>query len=67
MCGEQMKFPENWKNFLEEYSFLDSKKIYTNGSKLIPVFRVEQMAEHYMKATCDECKKFWTTEIGEEE
>ena len=57
MCGEQMKFPENWKNFLEEYSFLDSKKTYTNGSKLIPVFRVEQMVEHYMKATCDECKK----------
>ena len=47
MSGEQINFPKSWEEFLEYYSFLDSKEVYTNGSKLIPVFRVEQMVENY--------------------
>lgn len=42
-----MIFPENWKDFLGDYCFEDREKIYTNGSQLIPVFRVVQMVEHY--------------------
>lgn len=33
--------------FVKSYSFKDSEEVYTNGSNLIPVFRVEQMLEHY--------------------
>lgn len=33
----------NWKHiidFIDSYSFIDSKEIYTNGSELVPQFRV---------------------------
>ena len=42
-----MNFPKNILNFINEYSFKDSEEIYTNGSDLIPVFRVIQALEHY--------------------
>jgi hypothetical protein len=42
-----MMFPKNWEKFIEDYSFKDSEEVYTNGTNLVPVFRVEQMVEHY--------------------
>jgi hypothetical protein len=42
-----MPIPDNWKDFVKEYSFKDIREVYTNGSRLIPTFRVEQMMEHY--------------------
>ncbi len=47
--GEMMNFPETPEEFVKQYSFRDKKEEYTNGSELIPVFRVEQMIEHYFK------------------
>lgn len=46
--SECMPIPDNWKDFVKEYSFKDIREIYTNGSWLIPTFRVEQMMEHYL-------------------
>lgn len=44
---------QDWEStpeeYIETYSFIDKEQIYTNGSKLISVFRVEQMLEHYYK------------------
>ena len=49
-----MEFPNDWAKFLEDYSFMDNKEFYTNGARLIPTFRVEQMMHHYLqKATED--------------
>lgn len=42
-----MNFPDNPLDFIKEYSFKDKLGIYTNGSMLVPLFRVEQMIEHY--------------------
>jgi len=42
-----MSFPPTWQDFVAQYQFRDSEEVYTNGSKLIPVFRIEQMMEHY--------------------
>ena len=42
-----MEFPKDWEKFIEDYSFEDKEEVYTNVSMLIPVFRVEQMIEHY--------------------
>lgn len=42
-----MGFPKTVDEFLKQYSFKDKKELYTNGSDLIPVFRVEQMLNHY--------------------
>ena len=44
--NECMEFPETFKEFAKSYGFKDSKEVYTNGSELIPVFRVEQWLEH---------------------
>ena len=60
-----MKFPNDWAKFLEDYSFMDNKEFYTNGARLIPTFRVEQMMHHYLQKTtedsvvvvrCKDCK-----------
>lgn len=45
--GEMMEFPETIEEFIEQYSFKDKEQIYTNGSVLMPVFRVKQMIDHY--------------------
>lgn len=42
-----MSFPPTWQDFVAQYQFRDTEEVYTNGSKLIPVFRIEQMMEHY--------------------
>ena len=56
MAGS-MVFPNDWAKFLENYSFRDHKEFYTNGARLIPTFRVEQMMHHYLrKATEDSVK-----------
>lgn len=45
MC-DKMEFPETFDEFAEQYGFKDEKQIYTNGTELIPVFRVKQWLEH---------------------
>lgn len=42
-----MSFPDNWSEFIHQYEIADKEEVYTNGSMLIPVFRVQQMVEHY--------------------
>lgn len=49
--ADSMMFPREWEKFIEDYSFTDSEEVYTNGSELVPVFRVEQMIEHYFDNT----------------
>jgi len=44
-----MSFPPTWQDFVAQYQFRDSEEVYTNGSKLVQVFRIEQMMEHYHK------------------
>lgn len=44
---DKMMFPERVEDFIDGYSFKDVEEIYTNGSRLIPTFRVEQALEHY--------------------
>jgi hypothetical protein len=46
--ADSIHFPDTIQEFINNYSFKDIEEVYTNGSKLIPVFRVEQAIEHYM-------------------
>ena len=41
-----MIFPKTLDEFIKEYSFIDNKEIYTNGSELIQVYRIKQWEEH---------------------
>ena len=42
----KMHFPDTLEEFIKSYSFTDDKEIYTNGSELIPTFRLKQWEEH---------------------
>lgn len=45
-CGQMMDFPDTFDEFVKDYGFKDKDEVYTNGSELIPVFRVKQWLEH---------------------
>ena len=47
--NEQIEFPNTFEEFAEQYSFKDKDEVYTNGSDLIPVFRVQQWLVHKAK------------------
>lgn len=49
LMNEQMTFPDSIYEFLSDYSFKDEEEVYTNGSLLIPTFRVKQALEHYFE------------------
>lgn len=44
--GDVMIFPETAEEFMEQYKIIDSEQVYTNGSELIPIFRMKQWLEH---------------------
>lgn len=44
--GDCMAFPATFEEFAEVYKIVDSEEIYTNGTELIPIFRVKQWLEH---------------------
>ena len=44
-----MTFPDDWRDFLKEYSHKDTEHVYSNGIEFIPTFRVEQLIEHLLK------------------
>lgn len=50
MSGCMMIFPTTWEEFERDYGFTDTEHIYTNGSRLMQSFRVEQWLE-YIKAS----------------
>ena len=43
---DMMTFPETWEEFEKSYGFVDGEEVYTNGSRLIPSFRVKQWLDH---------------------
>lgn len=50
-----MEFPKTFDEFANDYGFTDDKEIYTNGSHLIPVFRVRQWLDHIEQQPSDDC------------
>lgn len=62
-----MNFPNSWHIFLDDYSFKDKQKIYTNGTNLIPTFRVEQLIEHYFNVPLRNKAKWILSSFQDEE
>ena len=52
--GDVMNYPDNPLDFIRDDSFKDTEELYTNGAMLVPLFRVEQMIEHYMEDTIEQ-------------
>ncbi len=51
--SDMMTFPATFDEFAEQYKITDTEKVYTNGSELIPIFRVRQWLEHQENQTID--------------
>ena len=60
--ADAMIVPASFDEFAESYKIVDSKEVYTNGTELIPIFRVKQWLEHQPTADvvevvrCKDCK-----------
>ena len=61
--ADRMIFPKTIQEFIKEYSFKDKKEYYTNGSMLIPVFRMEQAHVYYGKQIRDKAIDEFMKEI----
>jgi len=44
--ADMMTFPDTVEEFMEQYKIVDTEQIYTNGTELIPIFRMRQWFEH---------------------
>ena len=43
--ADRMEFPATFDEFAEQYKIVDKQEVYTNGTELIPIFRVKQWLE----------------------
>lgn len=43
--GEIMQFPETVEEFMQQYKIVDIQQVYTNGTELVPIFRMKQWFE----------------------
>ena len=55
--SDMMIFPATFDEFAEQYKIVDTEQIYTNGSELIPIFRVRQWLERKENEIAD-ARKF---------
>lgn len=63
--ADLMTFPNTVDEFMDQYKITDTEQVYTNGSELVPIFRMKQWFEHLPSADvvevvrCKECKYFY--------
>lgn len=43
--SEIMQFPETVEEFMQQYKITDTQQVYTNGTELVPIFRMKQWFE----------------------
>ena len=46
MSNDTMTFHATVEEFMDEYKIVDVDQVYTNGSELVPIFRMKQWFEH---------------------
>lgn len=47
--GEIMQFPETVEEFMQQYKITDTQQVYTNGTELVPIFRMKQWFEAHKR------------------
>ena len=68
MSGEMMLFPATVEEFMEQYKIVDSDHVYTNGTELVPIFRMRQWFEHLdsaIKTNADHIRSMTNDELAE--
>lgn len=48
--ADMMAFPDTVEEFMEQYKIVDTQCAYTNGTELVPIFRMKQWFEHLPSA-----------------
>ena len=57
--ADMMTFPDTVEEFMEQYKITDTEQIYTNGTELVPIFRMRQWFDHKPEIIrCKDCK-YW--------
>ena len=61
MSSVVMTFPDTVEEFMEMYKVVDEEHVYTNGTELVPIFRMRQWFEHLKDVVpvvrCNDCGK----------
>ncbi len=48
--ADMMTFPDTVEEFMKQYEIVDTQRVYTNGTELVPIFRMKQWFEHLPSA-----------------
>lgn len=65
--NNMMKFPDTVEEFMEQYKITDTEQIYTNGTELVPIFRMKQWFEHLPSVEPEQKRGRWLKAYGEHE
>lgn len=55
--ADMMTFPDTVEEFMEQYKITDTEQIYTNGTELVPIFRMRQWFDHKPEPPWIPCEK----------
>lgn len=44
--SECMTFPDTVEEFMDSYKIVDTEQVYTNGTEMVPIYRMRQWFEH---------------------
>lgn len=47
--ADMMTFSDTVEEFMEQYKITDTEHIYTNGTELVPIFRMKQWFDHKLQ------------------
>ena len=60
--SECMSFPDTVEEFMDSYKIVDTEQVYTNGTEMVPIYRMRQWFQHEPEIVrCKDCKhsEFW--------
>ena len=57
--SECMTFPDTAEEFMDSYKIVDTEQVYTNGTEMVPIYRMRQWFEHEPEIIrCKDCKHY---------
>ena len=57
--SECMTFPDTVEEFMDSYKIVDTEQVYTNGTEMVPIYRMRQWFQHEPEIIrCKDCKHF---------
>ena len=48
---DAMTFPKTLDEYMEQYKIVDAEQVYTNGTELVPIFRIKQWEDAHQQKT----------------